>query len=129
MLDELTFGFPVLSLVLFFPLIGALILWLLEDEDLIKNAALGIGALELVLAGNVLFHFQPGTAAMQFSERVAWIPPLGISYQLAVDGISVLFVGLTALLTVAPGRLVGRAAGMRCELCSDARDGIEGSAG
>ena len=100
MLDELTFGFPILSLVLFFPLIGALILWLLEDEDLIKNAALGIGALELVLAGNVLFHFQPGTAAMQFSERVAWIPPLGISYHLAVDGISVLFVGLTALLTV-----------------------------
>jgi NADH-quinone oxidoreductase subunit M len=100
MLDELTFGFPILSFVLFFPLVGALIIWLLEDEDLIKNAALGIAALELVLAGNVLYHFQPGTAAMQFAERVSWIPPLGISYHLAVDGISVLFVGLTALLTV-----------------------------
>ena len=31
---------------------------------------------------------------MQFSERAAWIPPLGISYHLAVDGISVLFVGV-----------------------------------
>jgi NADH-quinone oxidoreductase subunit M len=100
MLEELTFGFPILSFVLFFPLVGALIIWLLEDEDLIKNAALGIAALELVLAGNVLLHFQPGTAAMQFSEKVPWIPPLGISYHLAVDGISVLFVGLTALLTV-----------------------------
>src|ERR1044071_4934147 len=99
MLDELTFGFPLLSFVLFFPLVGALIIWLLEDEDLIKNAALGIAVLELVLAGNVLVHFQPGTAAMQFAERSSWIPPLGISYHLAVDGISVLFVGLNALLT------------------------------
>lgn len=98
MLEELSFGFPILSLVLFFPLLGAMVLWLLEDEDLIKNAALGISVLELFLAGLVLFHFQPDTAAMQFSERVPWIPPLGISYHVAVDGISVLFVGLTALL-------------------------------
>ncbi|WP_447978943.1 complex I subunit 4 family protein [Candidatus Nitrospira bockiana] len=99
MLEEFTFGFPILSLVLFFPLVGAMLLWLLEDEDLIKNAALGISVLELVLTCLVLFHFQPGIAAMQFTERVPWIPPLGISYHLAVDGISVLFVGLTALLT------------------------------
>ncbi|HKY71882.1 MAG TPA: NADH-quinone oxidoreductase subunit M, partial [Nitrospira sp.] len=38
--------------------------------------------------------------AMQFVEHVQWIPALGISYHLAVDGISVLFVGLTAFLTV-----------------------------
>ena len=37
---------------------------------------------------------------MQFVEHVPWIPALGISYHLAVDGISVLFVGLTAFLTV-----------------------------
>jgi NADH-quinone oxidoreductase subunit M len=99
MLDELTFGFPILSLLLFFPLLGAMILWLIQDEDLLKSSALGIAVLELVLAGLVIFHFQPNTAAMQFTERVPWIPPLGISYHLAVDGISVLFVGLTALLT------------------------------
>jgi len=79
--------------------VGAMILWLIEDEDLLKSSALGISVLELVVAGLVLYHFQPGTAAMQFTERLAWIPPLGISYHLAVDGISVLFVGLTALLT------------------------------
>jgi NADH-quinone oxidoreductase subunit M len=99
MLDELTFGFPILSLLLFFPLLGAMVLWLIQDEDLLKSSSLGIAVLELILAGMVLFHFEPGTSAMQFTERVAWIPPLGISYHLAVDGISVLFVGLTALLT------------------------------
>ena len=64
MLDELTFGFPILSLLLFFPLVGAMILWLIEDEDLLKSSALGISVLELVVAGLVLYHFQPGTAAM-----------------------------------------------------------------
>ncbi|MGH7231694.1 MAG: proton-conducting transporter membrane subunit, partial [Nitrospiraceae bacterium] len=99
MLEEMTFGFPILSLLLFFPLVGAMLLWLLDDEDLIKNAALGISALELILAGIVVLRFTPGSPAMQFSERIAWIPPLGINYHLAVDGISVLFVGLTAFLT------------------------------
>lgn len=99
MLEELTFGFPILSLLLFFPLVGATLLWLLEGEDLIKNAALGISVLELILSGVMLMRFVPGSAAMQFSERAPWIPPLGINYHLAVDGISVLFVALTALLT------------------------------
>lgn len=99
MLDELTFGFPILSLLIFFPLVGTMILWLIEDEDLLKSSALGISVLELIVSGIVLYHFQPDTAAMQFTERAAWIPPLGISYHLAVDGISVFFVALTALLT------------------------------
>jgi NADH-quinone oxidoreductase subunit M len=100
MLQELTFGFPILSLILFLPLLGAILLALLEEEDLIKNAALGISLLELVLTVVVLLRFVPESAAMQFSERLGWIPPLGISYHLGLDGISVLFVGLTAFLTV-----------------------------
>lgn len=99
MLQELTFGFPILSLILFLPLAGALVLWALEEEDLVKNAALGISVLELILTGVLLTRFVPDSAAMQFSEQVPWIPPLGISYHLAVDGISVLFVPLTAFLT------------------------------
>ncbi|MDE3020130.1 MAG: NADH-quinone oxidoreductase subunit M, partial [Nitrospirota bacterium] len=100
MLQELTFGFPILSLILFLPLLGAILIALLKEEDLIKNAAMGVSLLELVLAVVVLLRFVPESAAMQFSERVAWIPPLGISYHLGLDGISVLFVGLTAFLTV-----------------------------
>jgi NADH-quinone oxidoreductase subunit M len=99
MLEEFSFGFPILSLLVFLPLLGALIIWLLEDEDLMNNAALAIALFELVLAGVVLLRFVPDSAAMQFSERLPWIPALGISYHLAVDGISVLFVGLTAFLT------------------------------
>ncbi|MGD9730382.1 MAG: NuoM family protein, partial [Nitrospiraceae bacterium] len=76
------------------------ILWLLEDEDLIKTAALGVALLELALSVLVLLRFVPESPAMQFSEHARWLPELGIGYHLAVDGISVLFVGLTAFLTV-----------------------------
>ncbi|MFM8550791.1 MAG: NuoM family protein [Nitrospiraceae bacterium] len=100
MLQELTFNFPILSLMLFLPLLGAILIALLKEEDLIKNAALGVSLLELVLAVIVMLRFVPDSAAMQFSERLDWIPPLGISYHLGLDGISVLFVGVTTFLTV-----------------------------
>ncbi|MEW6542882.1 MAG: NADH-quinone oxidoreductase subunit M [Nitrospirota bacterium] len=100
MLEELTFGFPILSAILFFPLLGAIALWLLDEEDLIKNVALAVSLLELALTVVVLLRFVPESPAMQFSERLNWIPPLGISYHLALDGISILFVPLTAFLTV-----------------------------
>ncbi len=100
MLEELQFGFPILSMLLFLPFVGALILWPLKDVDLLKKSALGIVVLELVLSVLLLVRFVPDSAAMQFSERLTWFPALGISYHLAVDGISILFVGLTAFLMV-----------------------------
>jgi NADH-quinone oxidoreductase subunit M len=53
-------------------------------------------ALSLVL----LVGFQRAQPGYQFVERVAWLPELGISYFLAVDGISILLVALTTLLSV-----------------------------
>lgn len=99
MLQELSYGFPILSLLIFLPLLGAVAISRLADEDLIKKTALGVAGLELAVAVILLLDFVPNTPAMQFSEHLRWIPPLGISYHLAVDGISVLFVGVTAFLT------------------------------
>jgi NADH-quinone oxidoreductase subunit M len=100
MLEELTAVFPILSCILFLPMAGAILLWLIEDEDLVRTSALAISLIELALTVFVLLRFVPESAAMQFAERVQWVPALGISYHLGVDGISVLFVGLTAFLTV-----------------------------
>ncbi|MDF0651817.1 MAG: NADH-quinone oxidoreductase subunit M [Nitrospira sp.] len=100
MIEELTAGFPILSCILFLPVVGAAVLWLLDDEDMVRTSALTIALVEFALSVFVLLRFVPESAAMQFTERVRWIPALGISYHLAVDGISVLFVGLTAFLTV-----------------------------
>ncbi len=100
MLEELASTFPILTCILFLPVVGAAVLWLLDDEDKVRISALAIALVELVLCIFVLIRFIPESAAMQFSEHVPWIPALGISYHLAVDGISVLFVGLTAFLSV-----------------------------
>ena len=100
MLEELQFGFPILTFLTFFPLLGALIIWAVKDQDLIKKSALGVAVIEFFVSVLLLLQFVPETAAMQFSERYQWIPPLGISYHMAVDGISILFVGLNAFLTV-----------------------------
>ena len=100
MTQELTFGFPILSFLLFLPLAGATFLWLFDDERLVKQVAFAVSLLELMLAALVFLAFVPGSPAMQFAEHVPWVPALGISYHLGVDGISVLFVALTALLIV-----------------------------
>jgi NADH-quinone oxidoreductase subunit M len=100
MLEELTAGFPILSCILFLPVAGATVLWLFDEEDMVRTSALTIALVELALSVFILLRFVPESAAMQFTEHVRWIPALGISYHLAVDGISVLFVGLTAFLTV-----------------------------
>ena len=98
MLQELAFSFPALSFMIFLPVIGSVVLWLFDDEDLIKKSAAAIAGLELFLCGGVLWAFIPDIAAMQFSERIPWIPALGVSYHLAVDGISVLFLLATTML-------------------------------
>src|SRR5574341_593059 len=100
MLEELASAFPILSCILFLPVAGAAVLWLFDDEDMVRTSALTIALVELALSLFVLLRFVPDSAAMQFAEHVRWIPALGISYHLGVDGISVLFVGLTAFLTV-----------------------------
>src|SRR5688500_15181069 len=100
MLEQLDSTFPILTCLLFFPLVGAAVLWLFDDEDLIRTSALTITLVDLALAVFVLMRFVPDSPAMQFVEHVRWIPALGMSYHVAVDGISVLFVGLTAFLTV-----------------------------
>jgi NADH-quinone oxidoreductase subunit M len=100
MLEQLDSTFPILTCLLFFPLVGAAVLWLFDDEDTVRAWALGFASMELAGAIFVLMRFVPDSPAMQFVEHVQWIPALGISYHLAVDGISVLFVGLTAFLTV-----------------------------
>src|SRR6266850_2435519 len=100
MLEELASTFPILTCILFLPVIGGVVLWLFDDEDMVRTSALTVALLELALSVFVLLRFIPESSAMQFSEHVPWIPALGVSYHLAVDGISVLFVGLTAFLAV-----------------------------
>ncbi|MFQ5534418.1 MAG: NADH-quinone oxidoreductase subunit M [Sphingomonadales bacterium] len=89
---------PILSLIVFLPALGAGVLLFLRDDGAVRWAALLFTVADFLLTIPLLLAFDTTTHAMQFRETVPWVPALGISYALGVDGISVLFVFLTALL-------------------------------
>ena len=98
-------GFPILSLVTFLPLAGALFILTIRDQDqkiIARNAryvALWASGITFLLSLYLWFNFDVSTSAFQFVEKAEWMPIIGLTYHLGVDGISVLFVMLTTLLT------------------------------
>ena len=104
MLEDL----PILSFITFIPLVGALMLavfaWLGKEsgrEQLERNApwaALVVSVAVLILSILMVWDFDSAEAGFQFMEDTPWLGG-GIEYRLGVDGISVLFVLLTAFLT------------------------------
>lgn len=94
--------YPVLSLLIFLPLAGALLLQFLPRQraNLIRGVALLVSLAGLVGGLPILLNFKLGQGAMQFVERASWIPSLGITYHTGLDGLSMPLFELTLLLSV-----------------------------
>jgi len=90
----------LLSLLIFLPVTGAFILLFIREASVARRIALVFSIAELALCIPLLANFDTSLATMQFAESADWIKTWNISYKLGVDGISVLFVALSALLTV-----------------------------
>jgi NADH-quinone oxidoreductase subunit M len=93
----------LLSLLIFIPLLGALLVAVLNGAtDTGKKAIRWATFLTLtvgfLVSLKLWFGFDPEPAGMQFVERRPWIPAFGIEYYLGVDGLSVLLVLLTTFL-------------------------------
>jgi NADH-quinone oxidoreductase subunit M len=89
----------ILSIVLFTPLVGLIVLLFIPGSNaravkLWANAASFIG---LLVSLPLVFQFDR-TKDFQFVERAEWIPSIGASYHLGIDGLSMLLVMLTTLL-------------------------------
>ncbi len=97
-----TMGFPILSSLIFLPVIGAVVLLLLSrtNENLIKWVALLFSVGTFLVSLPLFSNFDKTTHAMQFVERHAWIPSWNINYYLGLDGISILFVLLSTLVAI-----------------------------
>ncbi len=89
---------PILSIVTFLPLAGALLLAFLKSDGHARVAALVISALTFVVSLPLYFGFVPGVG-MQLVEAYPWIPAFGMQYKLGIDGISLFMVLLTTFLT------------------------------
>jgi NADH-quinone oxidoreductase subunit M len=91
--------FPLLSIVIFLPLLGGLVtLFLGRNRKVIRAWLLVVTLAELALACTLLGAFNYGDSGMQFVNRFSWIETLGISYYVGLDGLSLWFLMLTAAL-------------------------------
>ena len=91
----------ILSLILWVPFFGALLIALLPatQHRLIRGLALFHASLTLLLSWGLLVPFDRTTAAIQFTEQVVWSSTIGVSYALGVDGLSLPMVLLATLLS------------------------------
>ncbi|HEX2767279.1 MAG TPA: NADH-quinone oxidoreductase subunit M [Candidatus Limnocylindria bacterium] len=94
-------GLPILSLIVFTPLLGVLALLFVPGNNhrAIRWVAL-IAALASFAFSLVLLGYDRGGPEFQFVEDLPWIPAFGMRYTVGVDGLSVVLVLLTTLLSV-----------------------------
>ncbi len=94
------FAHHTLSVVLFTPLVGALLLLFLPREMEQAHRIIGniFGVLGFLVSLPLLRWFKPEWGGFTFEENAQWIPSIGAKYHLGIDGISLLLVLLTTLL-------------------------------
>jgi NADH-quinone oxidoreductase subunit M len=90
----------LLTIMGLLPLIGAGLIALLPvtNAKLVKQSALLVSLLVAALGITMTIGFDRDATGFQYVERYSWIPSLGISYQLGVDGISLILILLSVLL-------------------------------
>jgi len=91
----------MITLIVFIPLIAALALLFLQEDNkaLIRMVALGAAGFSLLLSVGLLLAFDSANPGMQFEASILWVPMLNIHYHVGVDGISLLLVILTSFLS------------------------------
>ena len=88
----------LLTLLIFLPLMGVIVMAFFKDETTIKHLAFWTASLEFLLSLLLYWWFDPTTSRMQFGEVIQWITNPSIRYALGIDGISLWLILLTTLL-------------------------------
>ena len=89
-----------LSLILFTPLIGALVMLFVskQNENAIRWIANITAVIGFVISVPLWFWYNPQGPEFQFQERLPWIPSIGAEYYIGVDGLSTLLILLTTMM-------------------------------
>jgi NADH-quinone oxidoreductase subunit M len=91
----------ITTVTIFIPLLGAIMMLFLPDEErLVRYGALGVTAVPLLLATYVYFAFGDNLGATPLSQDVTWIESLNVGYRVGLDGLGFGMFFLTALLTL-----------------------------
>ncbi|MBW4574500.1 MAG: NAD(P)H-quinone oxidoreductase subunit 4 [Aphanothece sp. CMT-3BRIN-NPC111] len=94
--------FPWLTTIVLLPLLAALLIPFLPDNDgkRVRWYALGVGIADFVLMCYVFWkHYDPRSATFQLVEQYAWVPQLSLNWAVSIDGVSVPLVLLAGLVT------------------------------
>ncbi len=94
---------PVLSLIVFSPLVLALVLLLLPGDPVAvpRRVAFVFSLVPLFFSLVMVYRFEAGVGELQLVETLRWMPSLGVDYSVGVDGFSVWLILLTTILTPA----------------------------
>jgi NADH-quinone oxidoreductase subunit M len=92
--------FPILSVIVFTPIVAGLLILLIPEERKteVRMAALAAATFALLLSIWVYFAYDVAAGGYQFVEKYTWLPSLGISYHVGVDGINTPLVLLTGVV-------------------------------
>ncbi|MDQ3854836.1 MAG: NADH-quinone oxidoreductase subunit M, partial [Chloroflexota bacterium] len=88
---------PILSLLVWLPILAAAVVFLLRDGPVPRAVGIGTSLLCLALAGLAWTQYD-ASAGMALQERLRWVPSFGLEYHLGLDGLSAPLVALNALL-------------------------------
>ncbi len=95
-------NFPILTILIFLPLIGAALIFFATDDkksaSKIRWIALLTTLIEFIISLFLWASYDSNAPALQFVEKRAWIEGYNVYYSLGIDGISIFFVLLTAFL-------------------------------
>lgn len=94
--------FPWLTAIILLPLLAALAIPLIPDKEgkTVRWYALVVGIADFMLMGYAFWNnYDPSTAQFQLTESYSWIPQLGVSWSVSVDGISAPLVLLAGFVT------------------------------
>lgn len=94
-------GFPVLSLMILSPVVAAAVAALVRNPRFARQISTAGTLASLVFSLIALISFDKAFAGAQMVEQLSWIGSLGLAYALGVDGISILFLPMTALVFLA----------------------------
>jgi NADH-quinone oxidoreductase subunit M len=92
--------FPILSIIVLTPIVtGMIILMMPRDrKNLVRYLALAAATIALLLSAWVYFGYDLSVGGYQFTEKYSWLPQLGISYFVGVDGMNAPLVLLTGVV-------------------------------
>jgi NADH-quinone oxidoreductase subunit M len=92
--------FPILTFITLIPIAFAVVIFMLPGDrpNLVRWTALTAAAAELLLSVTAYFSYDMSIGGYQFIQKLPWIPALGISYHVGVDGISLPLVLLTGVV-------------------------------